>query len=147
MDLVINAIRGCIQKFPDWPPGVRTASGTAPCHQLQLYRYYSVSQSSEFCRHKALCCFSTSVYCCKRVFRYRLSPETFGYTLVRVTHPASPIVLDLFTIKFDLKGKTYERARYVIFYILPLLPFPYVEYSPPQLFSDTPILDLHHTVT
>jgi hypothetical protein len=25
-------IRGCIQKFPDWPPGVRTANGTALCH-------------------------------------------------------------------------------------------------------------------
>jgi hypothetical protein len=25
-------IRGCIQKFPDWPPGTRTASGTALCH-------------------------------------------------------------------------------------------------------------------
>jgi len=23
------------------------------------------------------------VYCYKRTFRYRLSPETFGYTLVR----------------------------------------------------------------
>jgi len=23
-----------------------------------------------------------SVYCCKRIFRYLLSPETFGYTLV-----------------------------------------------------------------
>jgi hypothetical protein len=22
---------GCIQKFLDWPPGVRTANGTAPC--------------------------------------------------------------------------------------------------------------------
>jgi hypothetical protein len=22
-------------------------------------------------------------YCCKRVFRYRLNPETFGYTLVK----------------------------------------------------------------
>jgi len=41
---------------------------------------YFVSQSSEFCRHNPLCCFSTSVYCC--LFRYRLSPETFGYTLV-----------------------------------------------------------------
>jgi len=41
-----------------------------------------VSQSSEFCRHNPLCCFSTSVYCCKRMFRYRLSPETFGYTVV-----------------------------------------------------------------
>jgi hypothetical protein len=54
-------IRGCIQKFPDWPPGARTANGTALCHQMQLSRYF-VSQSSEFCRHNPLCCFSTSVY-------------------------------------------------------------------------------------
>jgi hypothetical protein len=27
-------------------------------------------------------CFSASVYCCTRIFRYRLSPETFGYILV-----------------------------------------------------------------
>jgi hypothetical protein len=57
------------------------ADGTAFCHLVQLYRYF-VSQSSEFCRHSPMCCFSTSVYCCKRLFRYRLSPETFGYTLV-----------------------------------------------------------------
>jgi hypothetical protein len=25
-------IRGCIQKFPDWPPGARAANGTALCH-------------------------------------------------------------------------------------------------------------------
>jgi hypothetical protein len=49
---------------------------------MQLYHYF-VSQSSEFCRHNPLCCFSTSVYCCKRIFRYRISPETFGYTLVK----------------------------------------------------------------
>jgi hypothetical protein len=48
---------------------------------MQLYRYF-VSQSSEFCRHNPLCCFSTSVYCCKLIFRYRLSPETFESTLV-----------------------------------------------------------------
>jgi len=48
-----------------------------------LYRYY-VSQSSELFRHYPLCCFSTSVYFCKHTFRYRLSPETFGYTLVSV---------------------------------------------------------------
>jgi hypothetical protein len=41
-----------------------------------------VSQSSEFCHHNPLCCFSTSVYCCKRIFRYRLSLENFGYTVV-----------------------------------------------------------------
>jgi hypothetical protein len=27
-----------------------------------------------------------SVYCCKRLFRYRLSPETFGYTLVSIIY-------------------------------------------------------------
>jgi hypothetical protein len=27
-----HTIRGCIQKFPDWPPGARTANGTALCH-------------------------------------------------------------------------------------------------------------------
>jgi hypothetical protein len=36
----------------------------------------------EFYRHNPSCSFSKSVYCCKRIFRYRLSPETFGYTLV-----------------------------------------------------------------
>jgi hypothetical protein len=56
-------IGGCIQKFLDWPPGARTANGTALCHEVQLY-CYSVSQSSEFCHHNLLCCFSTSVYCC-----------------------------------------------------------------------------------
>jgi hypothetical protein len=25
-------IRGCMQKFPDWPPGARTANDTALCH-------------------------------------------------------------------------------------------------------------------
>jgi hypothetical protein len=44
-----------------------------------LYRYF-VSQSSEFCRRNPFCCFSTSVCCF--LFRYRLSPETFGRTLV-----------------------------------------------------------------
>jgi hypothetical protein len=77
-------IQVCIEKFPDWPPGARTANGTALCHYLQLYRYF-VSQSSEFCRHNLLCFFSTSVCCCcrrRRRRRYRFNPETFGYTLV-----------------------------------------------------------------
>jgi hypothetical protein len=73
------AIRGCIQKFLDWPPGARTANGTALCHKVQFYHYF-VSRSSEFCHHNPLCCFSTSVCCC--LFRCLLSPETFGYTLV-----------------------------------------------------------------
>jgi hypothetical protein len=54
---------------------------------VQLYRYF-VSQSSEFCHHNPLCCFWMSVCC---LFRYQLSPETFGYTLVhtRCAIPAS----------------------------------------------------------
>jgi hypothetical protein len=35
----LTFLRGCIQKFPDWPPGARTANGTALCHYLQFYRY------------------------------------------------------------------------------------------------------------
>jgi len=62
-------IRGYIQKFPDWPRGSRTANGTTFCHWMQLFRYF-VSQSSEFCRHNHLCCFWTSVYCCKHTFLY-----------------------------------------------------------------------------
>jgi len=45
---------------------------------MQLYRYF-VSQSNEFCCYNPFCCFSASVYF---LFRYRLSPETFGDTLV-----------------------------------------------------------------
>jgi len=78
-----RGIWGCIQKFPNWPPGARTANGTALYNLVQLYRHF-VSQSSEFCRHNPLCCFSTSSTKGKRIFRYRLLPETFGYTLVRV---------------------------------------------------------------
>jgi hypothetical protein len=69
-------MRGCIQKFPDWPPGARTANDTALCRQVQLYRYF-VSQSSEFCRHSPLCCFSTSVYFCVRKVKVKLSLSFF----------------------------------------------------------------------
>jgi len=58
---------------------------------MQLCRYL-VSQSTKFYRHNPLCCFSTSVYCCCCcccccccLFRYLLSPETFGHTLVQDT--------------------------------------------------------------
>jgi hypothetical protein len=80
-DQLRQCIRGCIQKFPGLPPGARTANGTALRHWVQLYRYF-MSQSSKSCRHNPLCCFSASVYCCCCLFRYRLSPVTFGYTLV-----------------------------------------------------------------
>jgi hypothetical protein len=48
---------------------------------MQLYRYF-VSQSSEFYRHNPLCYFSMGITKGKYIFRYRLSSETFGYTLV-----------------------------------------------------------------
>jgi hypothetical protein len=41
-----------------------------------------MNQSSEFCRNNPLCCFVTSNTEGKHIFRYRLSPETFGYTLL-----------------------------------------------------------------
>jgi hypothetical protein len=30
--IVNTVVRGCIQKFPGWPSGARTANGTALCH-------------------------------------------------------------------------------------------------------------------
>jgi len=80
MDAVCT-LRACIYKFPDWPPGATTANGTAFCQWIQLYHCF-VSQYNEFCRRKPLCCSRTRVYCCCRLFRYHLSPETFGYTIV-----------------------------------------------------------------
>jgi hypothetical protein len=41
-----------------------------------------MSQSSEVSAITLCVAYSTSVCCCKRIFRYRLSPETFGYTVV-----------------------------------------------------------------
>jgi hypothetical protein len=76
-----HTVRGCIQKFPNWPPGARTASGAALCHYIQLYRYF-VSRCSKFCRHNPLSCFLTCDYSCC-LFRYRINPETFGCTLVK----------------------------------------------------------------
>jgi hypothetical protein len=35
----------------------------------------------EFCGHNPLCYFSTIAYYCKCIFRYRLGPETSGYTI------------------------------------------------------------------
>jgi hypothetical protein len=56
----VLTVRECDQKFPDWRPGARTANGIVLWHYVQLYRYF-VSQSSEFCRHNPLCCFSVFI--------------------------------------------------------------------------------------
>jgi hypothetical protein len=95
----------CIQKFPDRPPGARTANGMTLCHYVQLYRYF-VSQFSEFCHHNPLRCFLTSVCCCKRIFRYRLSPETFGYTLIN----RSPVSKSFQCYRNDNKCETWSLA-------------------------------------
>jgi hypothetical protein len=59
----------CVQKFPDWPPGARTANGIGSLPLGASYCYF-VSQSSEFYRHNPLCCFSTSSTKGKRIFPY-----------------------------------------------------------------------------
>jgi hypothetical protein len=46
-------VQVCSQKFPDWPPGTRTANGS---NSLPLGTVVS-RHSSEFCRHKHLCYF------------------------------------------------------------------------------------------
>jgi hypothetical protein len=83
---------------------------------------YFVSQSSEFCRHNPLCCFSTSVYFCKRIFRYRLSPETFGYSLVLRTvlkGKGKKVKLSLCLTKHDAM-KTYWGSGGITLHILDL---------------------------
>jgi len=52
-----------------------------------LYRY-TVSQSSEFCRHNPLCCLLTSVCCC--LFRYDsdrklLDKPLYGIQVTKLT--------------------------------------------------------------
>jgi hypothetical protein len=98
-------IRECIQNFPDWLPGERTANGATLCHYMQLYRYF-VSHSGEFCCHNPSCFFSVSVYCCCfccSLCRYRLSPETFVYTFVP-THSIIIIAHTLIIINMTVRN-------------------------------------------
>jgi len=67
---------------------------------------YLVSQSSEFCCHNPLCSFSTSNTKGKRIFRYRLSPETFGYTLV-FTYLIYDILTDIINGKLGHSPESY----------------------------------------
>jgi hypothetical protein len=74
-----------------YPKVSRPAAWSENCklyRSLPLGEFVSLlcESPSEFCLHNPLCCVSRSVYfcccyCCS--FRYRLSPKTFGYTLVR----------------------------------------------------------------
>jgi hypothetical protein len=78
---------GCIQKFPDWHAWSENCKWYSSVPLGAVVSLF-VSQSSEFCRHNHLCCFSTTNSKGKHIFPYRLSPETFGYTLVsRLVYP------------------------------------------------------------
>jgi hypothetical protein len=101
-------IWGCIHKFLDWPPGARTANGTALCHYMQLYCYF-MSLPSEFCHHNPLHCCSMSAYYC-HLFHYWLSLETFGYTLVCVCARACVLFLcNLCTCRTVIEGWDLDR--------------------------------------
>jgi hypothetical protein len=77
---------------------------------VQLYHYF-VSQSSEFCCHNTLCCVPTSVYCCKRIFRYQFSPETFGYTLVHtMSLPNSEQCTSMWVLAFATPLKSHAAS-------------------------------------
>jgi len=80
---------------------------------VQLYRCF-VSQSSEVCRHNPLCCFSASVFCCC-LFRYRLSPETFGYSLVRLV---ADLTRHLNMLNFHMFLKQVKRSKVTLFWSL-----------------------------
>jgi hypothetical protein len=71
---------------------------------------YFVSQSSEFCRHNPLCCFSTGNTKGKHIFRYRLSPETFGYTLVPFCFVLTHLYLRC--VQFTIVSLQGERHKF-----------------------------------
>jgi hypothetical protein len=105
-------MRQRIQKFPDWPPGARTANGIALFHYVQLYRYF-VSQCNEFCRHNTFCCFSTIVHCCKHVFLYRLR-KTLVFSRCVLFCFVYFVGLDIHLLQIKLYCCTYECVFPVI---------------------------------
>jgi hypothetical protein len=81
-------IWGCSQKFPDWPPGARTANGTAVIRRSSIVILW-VSLVSFAATTLSVACQQVFIIVC-----YWLSPETFGYTLVChcALHSASNIM-------------------------------------------------------
>jgi hypothetical protein len=91
---------------------------------LQCYRYF-VGQSSEFCRHNPLCCFSTGVYCSKRIFRYdsiRILLDRSSYNPIRrlkYNRPISRLLInkpetrygELFITSHALKMNLYTNCK------------------------------------
>jgi hypothetical protein len=81
-----------------------------------------MSHSREFCRHNTLCCLSTSVYCCKRIFRYRLSPETSGYTLVHCIQWESEALSSVSNLVAHFHPELWSR----LLQSLPLHPYAFI---------------------
>jgi hypothetical protein len=102
----VRDIRGCNQKFPDWPPAARTANSTALRHYVP----------SEFCCHNPLCRFSTSVYYCCCSFRYRFSPETFGNSLVLAGYSCHKVSKTLY-----IYAKWRQRVSHLFNWIIKFL--------------------------
>jgi len=63
--------------------GLAAWSKNYKCYSsLPLHAVISLfCESSKFCHHNPLCCFSAIIYCCC-LFCYQLSLETFGYILI-----------------------------------------------------------------
>jgi hypothetical protein len=93
---------------------------------MQLYRYF-VSHSSEFCRHKPLCCFPKSVYYCCCLFRYNSLPKllyTPSYFLMRIkeqNHGLKSLDTDPPPLISITKFNYMCIHTYICIYILPTL--------------------------
>jgi hypothetical protein len=66
---------------------------------MQFYCYF-VSQSSEFCHHNPLCCFSTSVYC--RLFFISLSTQSGNFWI----HRRTSVTFRYFNSKYGVLRET-----------------------------------------
>jgi hypothetical protein len=66
-----------VSRLAAWSENCKWYSSLPLGAVVSLFRKYG-----KYYRHNPLCCFSTIVYCCKHIFRYWLSPETFVYTII-----------------------------------------------------------------
>jgi hypothetical protein len=74
-----------------------------------------MSQSSEFYCHNPLCCFSTSVYCCLRIFRYRFSPETLlGMLISSCIRGLGPFWRNSYAQHAMLIGFSFKKSQYIM---------------------------------
>jgi len=100
-----------------YSPDLQYASVSKSFRTGRLERELQVVQlSATRCRCIAILWVSeTSVYCCKRIFRYRLSPETFGYTLVKNIESAVGAHCDVTFFTVELAAKRMCSCRVCVF--------------------------------